>query len=102
MIACDFSRYEDKIEDGVLYLWDTLGDVAEENDQLYQACSAGGGGTRFTFAHRLTYKDNTDLPDLIQFCPVSRPSNFNNALHNLNSSTFSGSPLLHESPAMVF
>ena len=94
LIACDFFRYEDMVVDGELYHWDTLGDVVGENDQLYQAYSARGGGTRFTFAHRLTYEDDTDLPDLIQFCPVSRPSKLNNALHNLNSSTSSSSSLV--------
>ena len=94
IIACNFFRYEDKVEDGVLYHWDTDGDVVEEDDPIYQACSEGGGGTRFTFAYPITYDDDTNLPDLTQFCPVSRLSKLTNVLHNLMSSSSSGSSLI--------
>ena len=78
----------------MLYHWDTVADLVEEDDAIYQACSAGGGGTRLQFAYTLTYDDVIDLPDLIQFCPVSRPSMLTNALHNLMSSPSSGSSLV--------
>lgn len=93
-MACDFFRYKDKVEDGVLYHWDTVSDIVEEDDPVYQACSEGGGGSRFQFAYTLLYDDDTNLPDLIQFCPVSRPSKLTNALHNLMSSSSSGSSLI--------
>ncbi len=69
--------------DGVLYHWDSVGDVVEEDDQSYQACSGGaGGGGKVQFAYTVTYPDDTNMPDLIQFCPVSRPSKLTNALHD--------------------
>ena len=79
----------------MLYHWDSVGDIAEEDDPVYQACSGGGGGDgRFQFAYTLTYEDYDNVPDLIQFCPVSRSSKLTNALHNLTSSSSSGSSLI--------
>ena len=78
----------------MLWHYDSVGDVAEaDTDLVYQACS-GGGGAGFQFAFTLLYDDATNLPDLIQFCPVSRPSKLTNALCNLISSSSSGSSLI--------
>ena len=81
----------------MLYHWDSVGDVLEEDDPIYQACSGGGGGggAGFQFAYTITYDDDTNAPDLVQFCPVSRPSKLTNALHNLTSSSSSGSSLTY-------
>ena len=65
----------------MLYHWDIDGDIVEEDDAIYQACSEGTGGGRNTFAYTMTYDDDTNLPDLIQFCSVSRLSELTNVLH---------------------
>ena len=78
----------------MLYHWDSIGDVVEEDYAEYQACSTGEGAAGFQFAYTVIYDDDTNAPDLIQFCPVSGPFKLRNVLHKVTLFSSSGSSLI--------